>query len=77
MDRKSGPHDEPLLGGSDIQSLADIGNSYRFVDDVVYTPFSRWTVLQIALMTALPAAPLLLLIVPISDIVNLVVRIFL
>jgi hypothetical protein len=61
---------ERLLGSSDIQSLADIGNSYSFVRAMGFTPFSRRAVLVVALATVLPALPLLLLVVPIKDVLG-------
>ena len=66
----AGPKDEPLLGSSDIQSLADLGNSFRFVNDMRITPFGKWAVINLAVATALPALPLLLLVVPMSEIID-------
>lgn len=65
---------EPLLGTSDIQSLADLGNSYRFVDDMGYTPFTRWTVLQIVVMAVLPGLPLLTLVLSANEIIHLLFK---
>lgn len=63
--------DEPLLGTADIQSLADLGNSFDRVRAMRDVPFSRRLVLQIAVMSALPALPLLLLVVPVRDILKI------
>lgn len=65
----TGRADEPFLGTSDIQSLADLGNSFRFIDEMRMTVFDRLSVLRLAIITALPGLPLLLLIVPFSEIV--------
>ena len=63
-----GPKDEPLLGSSDIQSLADLGNSFRFIKEMGLVPFGRVAVIKLALATAAPGVPLVLLVVPISEI---------
>ena len=70
-----GPRDEQLLGSADIQSLADLGNSFRFVHDMRLMPFGRWSVIGLALITALPALPLLLLVMPISEILGALARV--
>jgi hypothetical protein len=64
------PSEEPLLGSADIQSLADMGNSFRFITDMSIVPFGRRAVLQLALATAIPFIPLVLLVVPLSQIVE-------
>ena len=71
----STPGGEPLLGTADIQSLADIGNSYRFVDEMRLTAFSRTAVIELAVATALPGIPLLLLVVPMRDIIEAMVKV--
>jgi hypothetical protein len=52
--------DEPLIGSADIQSLADLRNSFLVVRDIELTAFSIKSVLSLALTTLLPVAPLLL-----------------
>jgi hypothetical protein len=41
--------DEPLLGTSDIQSLADLGNAFNTVSDMRILPFSAKTVVRLAM----------------------------
>jgi hypothetical protein len=53
------PTDE-LLGTGDIQSLADLGNSYGLVRDMRYVPFGLDDITQLAAVTAAPFLPLLL-----------------
>jgi hypothetical protein len=72
-----GPKDEPLLGSSDIQSLADLGNSFRFVSEMGLAPFGRRAVVELAFAAALPFVPLLLLVVPTSQIVDTVLKLVL
>lgn len=61
---------EPLLGSGDIQSLADLGNSFRFIREMKTVPFGRRAVAQLAVATALPALPLLFLVMPVSKILD-------
>jgi hypothetical protein len=49
-----------LLGTGDIQSLADLGNSYDVVREMRIVPFGLQDVLRLAVATAVPLSPLLL-----------------
>jgi len=51
---------EQLLGAADIQSLADLGNSYGLVRDMRPVPFGLDDISRLAAATAVPLAPLLL-----------------
>jgi hypothetical protein len=51
---------EGLLGAADIQSLADLGNSYGLVRDMRPVPFGLDDVARLAAATAAPIVPLLL-----------------
>jgi hypothetical protein len=51
---------EELLGAADIQSLADLGNSYGLVRDMRPVPFGLDDVSRLAAATAAPLVPLLL-----------------
>jgi hypothetical protein len=64
------PKGEPLLGSADIQSLADMGNSFRFVTEMRIVPFGRRAILQLALAVVIPFVPLVFLVVPVSQIVE-------
>lgn len=64
------PDGEPLLGSADIQSLADLGGSFEFIRAMRIVPFNQRTILQLAIITALPGLPLLLLVVPIEKVLN-------
>jgi hypothetical protein len=52
---------DELLGSADIQSLADLANSYNVVDKMRFWPFDLRTVITIALAASLPMLPLTLL----------------
>jgi len=58
--RVGAPAGEPLVGSGDIQSLADLGNSFAVVQEMRPVPFTWRTFLQLAVATLLPVAPLLL-----------------
>jgi hypothetical protein len=64
------PATEQLLGTSDIQSLADLGNSYKFVSEMRFTAFSRVGVVALVLATALPGIPLFFLVMPTREIIR-------
>ncbi|HEY3707195.1 MAG TPA: hypothetical protein VGL22_19195 [Terracidiphilus sp.] len=51
---------EDMLGSGDIQSLADLGNSYSVVSDMRAIPFGLQDISRLALATAVPFLPLLL-----------------
>lgn len=51
---------EELLGAADIQSLADLGNSYTLVRDMRPVPFGLDDITRLAAATAAPLVPLLL-----------------
>lgn len=72
-ERWGGPSDnegEGMLGSPDIQSLVDMGNSFRFIDEMRSTVFDRTTVLQLVILTALPGLPLFLLVIPAREMVQ-------
>jgi hypothetical protein len=58
--RGGAPVGEPLVGSADLQSLADLGNSYDLVRSMRLAPITRDAVLQLAVITLLPVAPLVL-----------------
>lgn len=59
-----------LLGTSDIQSLADLGNSFMVSAQMRIIPFSRGTIISIVILTAFPLLPLLLTVMPLEKIIH-------
>jgi hypothetical protein len=49
---------EPLLGSADIQSLADLANSFEIVKEVKIVPFGRDTITRFLVVIVIPLAPL-------------------
>ncbi|WP_158931043.1 hypothetical protein [Acidisphaera sp. S103] len=56
--------DEPLLGTGDIQSLADLGNSFGMVRKMKFIPIDRADIIAILIPAALPGLPLVATEVP-------------
>lgn len=67
--------DEQLLGSADIQSLADLGNSFTVVKEMKLVPFSTQTILQLAVITLLPTMPLLLTMIPLEELVDRLLKV--
>jgi hypothetical protein len=68
--RGGAPADEPLVGSADIQSLADIGNSFEVVRTMRIVPFTKEAILQLAVVAAAPMAPLLLTMMPFEELLK-------
>jgi hypothetical protein len=64
------PAGEQLIGSADIQSLADLGNSFDIIREMSFVPFSWNTVVQLAVITLLPVAPLLLTMVSFEELLG-------
>ncbi len=58
--RGGAPGGEPLLGAADIQSLADLNNSFQVIREMRIVPFTKETILQLSIVTLLPVLPLVL-----------------
>ena len=72
--RENAAKNEPLVGSPDIQSLADLGNSFEFVKEMRVVPFSPRVVLQLAIVTCIPCLPLILLVVPLRQILEFLTK---
>ena len=66
---------EELLGTGDIQSLADLGNSYQVVREMRIVPFGLQDVSRLALATAAPLSPLLLTIFSFEELIIRVLKV--
>lgn len=64
------PKQDALLGTGDIQSLADMANSYEVVRRMGVFPYYKETILQVGFALILPFAPLLLTMVPLEKVVD-------
>jgi hypothetical protein len=68
--RGGAPADETLMGSGDIQSLADLGNSFEVLRSMRVLPVTRDAMLQLTLATLAPIAPLVLTIMPLEDLLK-------
>ncbi len=73
--RRENYNDEPMLGSSDIQSLADLGNSYGVVHDMRIVPFGLDDLVRVAAVAAAPLLPLALLVFSLDDLIRALVKI--
>jgi hypothetical protein len=68
--RGGAPADERLIGSGDIQSLADMGNSFEVVRTMRIVPFTNEAILQLAVVTVAPVAPLLLTMMSLEEVLK-------
>ena len=68
--RGGAPEGEQLIGSADIQSLADLGNSYEVVRGMRMVPFGKDAVLQLSIATVAPILPLVLTMMPLEELLK-------
>ena len=64
------PDGEPLIGSADIQSLADLGNSFQVIRDIKPFPFGRDAVILLVVLILLPGLPLVLTMIPLEELIT-------
>jgi hypothetical protein len=69
--RGGAPADEPLVGSGDIQSLADLANSYEVVKTMRIAPVTREAILRLVAATLVPVAPLVLTMMPLEELLKI------
>jgi hypothetical protein len=62
--------DDPLLGSADIQSLADMANSFAIVHEMRWVPLTIRDVLQVAMLSLLPLLPLTLTVFSVKELLQ-------
>lgn len=62
--------DEPLVGSGDIQSLADLGNSYEVVRTMRIAPVTKEAILRLGVATLAPLVPLVLTMMPLEELLK-------
>lgn len=65
---------EHLLGSADLQSLADLANAFDVIRQMRVVPITGRQTLILAVAAALPALPLVLLVIPLDELVLRFVR---
>lgn len=68
--RGGAPADEPFVGSGDVQSLADLGNSYEVVRTMRILPVTKEAVLRLGVATLVPLAPLALTMMPLEELLK-------
>jgi hypothetical protein len=68
--RGQAPTDEKLLGSGDIQSLADLGNSFEVVKGMRIVPVTKEAMLQLGAATLAPVLPLVLTLMPLEELIK-------
>ena len=69
--RGGAPEDEPLVGSADIQSLADLANSFEVIRTMRMAPVALQDIIRLALAALVPIAPLALTVMPLEDLLKL------
>ena len=75
--RGGAPADGALIGTADIQSLADMGNSFEVVRGMRLVPFTGQTVMELAVATLLPVLPLTLTMISLEELLSRLLKIVL
>ena len=69
------PKGEALVGSADIQSLADLGNSYDKVRGMSVVPITRGAVIQLIIAALLPLLPLMLTLISFEELLKRIIQI--
>jgi hypothetical protein len=68
--RDGAPADEPFVGSADVQSLADLANSFEVVRTMLIVPITRQAVVGLVIATLVPIVPLLLTMMPLEELLR-------
>jgi len=68
---------DPSLMGGDIQSLADLSNSYKVVETMHVLPITRNMIIMLVVITITPLSPLVLTMMPIGELIKMLAGILL
>jgi hypothetical protein len=67
---RGGAVKERLIDSSDVQSLADLSNSFQVINEMRWVPFDKETVLQVILYVLIPILPLVLTMIPLEELIK-------
>jgi hypothetical protein len=68
--RGGAPADQPLIGSADIQSLADLANSFAVVKTMRIAPITRDAVFGVVVATLAPIVPLMLTMMSLEELLK-------
>ena len=69
MDRRQGASPETMLGTADIQSLADLANSFGIIRSMRIVPIAWSQIMMIAAAATLPVVLLALVLWPLDELI--------
>jgi hypothetical protein len=75
--RGGAPESEPLLGSSDIQSLADLDTAFAIVREMKIVPFGKESIARFIIIIAIPIAPLALTMFSLEELLKRLVQVVL
>jgi hypothetical protein len=70
------PTDEPLVGTADIQSLADLANSFNVVQNIVPFVFGKEALVSLTVLIVLPLLPLLFTMFSAKELLERLLKVF-
>jgi hypothetical protein len=65
---------EPFLGSADIQSLADLNNSFDIIRSMNLVPFTKETIFRLAVIMLLPFLPLTLTMFSLEELIDRLIK---
>ena len=68
--RGGAPTGEAFVGSADIQSLADLGNSFEVVRTMLPVPITKDMIIQLGVATLAPIVPLALTMMPLEELLK-------
>ncbi len=72
---RGAPPSEPLVGSSDIQSLADLSASFEVIKGMHRAPFNRDSLVMLVGASLLPIVPLMLTMMPLEELLKKLLQI--
>jgi hypothetical protein len=72
---RKGKGTDEFLGSADIQSLADLGNSFDVIREMQAFPFNRPATIRLAVIILLPLSPLILTVIPMDELLNRLIHV--
>jgi hypothetical protein len=73
--RGGAPAGEAFVGSADIQSLADVGNSFEVVRGMRSVPITKEALVQLTALTLLPLLPLLLTMISLEELLGRLLKV--
>jgi len=72
--RGGAPDGEAMIGSADIQSLADLNNSFEVIRSMHIVPFTKETIFQLAVITLIPFLPLTLTMISVEQLIDKILK---